>query len=349
MNVILCEAFYSGSHKQWADSYAKHSQNEITLLTVDDMGWRKCLRESAEQFVPQIQSIVSEGRGDIVILCSSMTNAAVLKANFPEVPLALFMHENQLGYPGSKLPSPFAAINWQSLRAVDQVLFNSEFHKQQLVELLPELGVTEDELAELEAKSEVVYVGIDPDLIGQPRTINETPLVLFNQRWEQDKRPDLFLEACVALVEQGIEFDLALCGEHYPGRYRITEALKDRIKFEGYLDRPAYLEVLSASDIVVSTSEHEYFGVAVAEAIAAGALPCLPYRLSYPELLPQHTEAFTYTESPEKTLKKILTDFEQHRSQASDRLTQHIAGFEWPKVAARYDKVLENLYMEFKA
>ena len=37
---------------------------------------------------------------------------------------------------------------------------------------------------------------------------------------------------------------------------------------------------------MLSTARHEFFGVAVVEALLAGCLPWLPDRLSYPELLP---------------------------------------------------------------
>ena len=46
-----------------------------------------------------------------------------------------------------------------------------------------------------------------------------------------------------------------------------------------------YLKILSEADIIVSTAIHEFFGISVVEAIAAGAYPLLPKRLAYPEVL----------------------------------------------------------------
>ena len=63
--------------------------------------------------------------------------------------------------------------------------------------------------------------------------------------------------------------------------------LADAIEHWGYVaSRAEYLRLLAASDLVISTADHEFFGISVLEAIAAGAFPLLPNRLSYPELIP---------------------------------------------------------------
>ena len=273
-----------------------------------------------------------------------MTNAATIKQAFPQIPLALFMHENQLGYPGSELPNKFAEINWNSLKAADLVMFNSEFHLKQLLELLPNLGASKQDLRQLANESSVVYVGIEPGLTELPNNRGEIPLVLFNQRWEQDKRPDLFLEACTELANQDVEFNLALCGEHYPGRYEIPSSLTSQVTYEGYLGRGTYLDVLSRSDIVVSTAEHEYFGVAVAEAIAAGAVPCLPNRLSYPELVPETSNLALYENRFTQALSYQLKNLSR-QDPTQTRLTRaHMKNFGWPAISDSYDAELKALF-----
>lgn len=39
------------------------------------------------------------------------------------------------------------------------------------------------------------------------------------------------------------------------------------------------------SDLIISTANHEFFGISILEAIAAGAYPVLPKMLAYPEVL----------------------------------------------------------------
>jgi len=82
---------------------------------------------------------------------------------------------------------------------------------------------------------------------------------------------------------------------HGDPSYRLAPAifetarqrLAHRILHFGYAkDREEYSRWLREGDIVVSTASHEFFGLAVLEAVRAGCRPLLPRRLSYPELFP---------------------------------------------------------------
>uniref|UniRef100_A0A1I8IT11 tRNA-queuosine alpha-mannosyltransferase n=1 Tax=Macrostomum lignano TaxID=282301 RepID=A0A1I8IT11_9PLAT len=99
-------------------------------------------------------------------------------------------------------------------------------------------------------------------------------LILWPHRWEHDKNPDSFFTAIFALADSG-ETNFALCilGQSFAGPPPPAfEAAKkrlpsDQIAHWGYLEnRQVYLACLSACHVVVSTAEHEFFGLAMLEA-----------------------------------------------------------------------------------
>jgi len=91
------------------------------------------------------------------------------------------------------------------------------------------------------------------------------------------------------LAAGGVDFQLVVMGESFRATPPIfTEArtrLAGRIIHFGYAASPAeYSAWLKRGDVVVSTATHEFFGIAVVEAVRAGCRPLLPNRLAYPEL-----------------------------------------------------------------
>jgi glycosyltransferase involved in cell wall biosynthesis len=85
---------------------------------------------------------------------------------------------------------------------------------------------------------------------------------------------------------------------------QFNEEFRDQIDHIGYVEsKGEYWKLLHKADWVLSTADHEFFGIAVVEALFAGCLPWLPERLSYQELLP----ALVKNLSPTSTLTRNLT------------------------------------------
>ena len=96
----------------------------------------------------------------------------------------------------------------------------------------------------------------------------------------------------------------------------FESTLGDRLVWSGFAERDRYVALLNDSDIVVSTADHEFFGISVVEAVAAGCFPVLPNRLSYPELIPRnfHEEVFYAGSDPMPLLRSCLLGIHTTRS-----------------------------------
>ncbi len=115
------------------------------------------------------------------------------------------------------------------------------------------------------------------------------PLVVSNQRWHHDKDVGAVLRALLKLGREGLDFRVAVVGDDRGGEAEqldpLLDQLGERLVQRGLLDRHAYEALLSRADIVVSVALNEFFGIAVAEGIAAGAWPVVPAALAYPEVI----------------------------------------------------------------
>ncbi len=105
---------------------------------------------------------------------------------------------------------------------------------------------------------------------------SETPIVLFLSRLHYKKRPDLLLEALARLADQDNNFHLILAGSGEPDYFNYllklvySLGLKSQASFAGFVTGEEKQLLLQGSDIFVLPSFSENFGVAVAEAMAAG-------------------------------------------------------------------------------
>jgi glycosyltransferase involved in cell wall biosynthesis len=241
------------------------------------------------------------------------------------------------------------------MAAADRVVFNSEHHRRELLTALPAfLRRFPDHrhtafLDAIEARTEVLPVGVDVGRFAGERDERLPPLVLWNHRWEYDKDPAAFFTALDDVAARGVDFRVALAGEAYhavPAEFDAARRrLGDRVVHFGTAAEEAYPELLRSSDVVVSTARHEFFGVAVLEAVAAGAFPLLPHRLSYPELLPARVhDRCLYADAGDlvERLCRVLTDHGARR-QTADELRAHAARFSWEEVAPRYDELLARV------
>jgi glycosyltransferase involved in cell wall biosynthesis len=338
--VLLVEPWFAGSHRAWAEGLQAHSRHNITLLTAEPLGWKATLGRSAGELAARA------GPTPDLLLASTMMNLTEFteRSQFGSIPTLLYLHENQLTYDRSKPDLARGEVNWRSAQAADRLAFNSSFHLEDFFRALPMLNVTDAQAELAGRKSVVLPVGIDLTDLGQDLRDAGPPVVLWNHRWESDKDPEAFVEAVLEIAH--LPFRLILTGSG-AGLARLLPRLAahfgDRILHAGHAAEAEYRTLLNRADVVVSTARQEFFGVSVAEAMAAGAVPLVPDRLAYPELLGPALAACLY--QPGTLGERLASLVVEHDERSSYRALAAAAGrrFAWNSVAAGYDAVIDSM------
>ena len=214
-----------------------------------------------------------------------------------------------------------AFTNLASMEAADRIIWNSAWNRRSFIDGMEAVLAHAPEPIDpawrdrLERRSVVIPPPIESlderesDLDGSPETDGEHTVILHNtdlcdytdadrvvwpHRWEHDKGCDELLEIIREARRReaagGPRLHWLLLGQpvqRIPDSMRmLLEDHADRIEYAGRLPRADYVKTLRRADWVLSTARHEFYGIAVAEALLAGCLPWLPDRLSYPELVP---------------------------------------------------------------
>ena len=311
MKALLLSAYAARSHVHWQRSLqamASSWQWRQLSLPPRHFSWRV---RGNPLYWSQAERAVLEQPYDVLV-ATSMVDLATLRGLVPSlgtVPALLYFHENQFAYPRqSQQPSLLEAqmVSLYAALAADALAFNSAYNRDSFVDgvaaLLARLpdrvppGVPQ----QLRDKALVLPVPIDlqvnaqvaaawPGEQGDP---GQRPLrLLWSGRFEHDKGGEGLLRLLRQLEREGPAYELALTGQQFrssPAVFaQIEREFSHRLVHFGFVESADYLQALRrGADLVLSTALHEFQGLAILEAVAAGCLPVVPDRLSYPEMYP---------------------------------------------------------------
>lgn len=375
LDVLALDAFHGGSHRQFLHMLCNASRHRWNVVGGQPVHWKWRMRSAPlELAVRARQAIESAGYPDVVF-CTDMLDlpqwrGLVGDARILQLPTVVYFHENQWTYPlatGARVDFHFGYTNLLTAIAADACWFNSQFHladflsaSQAFVRRMPDARGVHD-FAALEQKCQVLPPGfIDRDRDQgsvqrsdqacdrhtEPPTTSTGVLTLgWVSRWEADKRPDRFVELLSRLDRRKLDFRLVLLGPRPrvdpPALEQIRSRYAAHILHDGFAPSDdAYWGLLQEIDVVVATADHEFFGIAVCEAIWAGAAAVLPNRLSYPELVPQQCLYGSLDEAVDQLQQ--LTDHDR-RQQTADKCRQKITPLRGETTTLRIDAEITRL------
>lgn len=304
MKILFFESFFGGSHKDFAQSVKQLSSHKVTLLTLSAHHWKWRQGGSSLALLTLMDERGLSFDDFDLFITTGLTDLNLLKSLTPLPPVLLYLHETQFHYPlgpGETMDYHYGLKDFTNMLAADKVVFNSHYHgetffnlAEKFIRKMPDhkpIGF----LHRISQNWDVIYPGFTPSPLKRDPTQKEkkSPVILWNHRWEHDKNPQDFYAFLSCLKEREIDFSLIMLGERfvsYPPVFdSILKEFESQIITCQYAEsREDYNSYLSQADFAVSTSGQENFGISVVESIAAGAIPLLPNRLSYPEILP-HT------------------------------------------------------------
>ena len=374
VRILALEPWYGGSHRRFLDDLVRHSAHVIRPVTMAARYWKWRMQGGAVTLAQKAREACADGWAPDLIFASDMVNVpaflALTRDVFASVPVVLYVHENQLTYPlreGQARDYTYATLNILSAMAADRVVFNSAFHRDEFFGAIPDLlrrfpdYTHVGELPALREKSSVLHLGLDLAGLDAVRPLAEArraqepgpPVLLWNHRWEYDKNPEAFFRVVNRLDDAGLRFRLILAGQSFeetpPAFETGFRRYADRVLHYGFAESfEAYATLLHRADLVVSTSDHEFFGIAMMEAIYCGCHPLLPNRLTYPELIPRRLHR-PLLHAPvlydsEDDLFAILASILRGEAKPlpSDVLREVPAPLAWPRHVHHFDALFDE-------
>lgn len=360
MRFLFLNPFHGGSHRDFATGWRAHSRHDIDLVSLPPRFWKWRMRGAALHFARRVADPGSYAGLITTDLMSLADLKALWGASCP--PALVYFHENQLSYPlppGEAIDYQFGFTDITTALAARRVLFNSLTHRDAFFARLPGfLGMMPEYrpmwvIGAIGARAAVLHPGCDfeagPAKLEPPES-DRPPLIVWNHRWEFDKRPQDFFAALETVDRQGAPFRLALLGENFQAVPKEFVAARERygarIEQYGYVEsRAAYLGWLRKGAIVISTAEQENFGLSVVEAIRCGCRPLLPDRLSYPELLPRTSHADCLYGDPGDLARRLHALLARPGSIAGRRedLASAMDRYAWGNAIDAFDEELDRL------
>jgi glycosyltransferase involved in cell wall biosynthesis len=361
-NQILNAAYFEplpvGSHQQIAAAYRNRSRHWISLVTVPYCGsWIDSYFAGSEILAEYIRK--NSEKTDVLVatdlfpLADACMRGAKIGGN--NLPVVLINLEHQFGWPLDKKDKMrFSTLPFSSVASVlvsNISVFQTQYSLHSFLNGLKEI-VSEKIYKKITSKCRIIPAGVDlTSLLPRRKNSNdEATTILFNHRCDSDKNIVAFFKAARVLKNQGYNFKIIITGS--PNNLTTVEIrynlkfLRDHIEHFGWVEsRSEYADLLWRSDVVVSTSYQEFFGISVIEGIFCDCFAILPNKLTYPEIIPAEYHDRHLYGSFDELVNRLKWCIENKPILSGLSLRRYVKKFDWRFVAPQWDDLLVEAYL----
>src|SRR5690606_23227180 len=280
-------------------------------------------------------------------------------------PTLHYFQENQFAYPLSD--AQFTSVEPQmitlySALCADVLVFNSEFNRttfiagvDTLLRKLPD-GVPSGMPELLQARSQVLSVPLALSYFAEAVQKAAQFTVIWIHRWEYDKGPERLLAmlkiffAAQSPSAKTPQLKVHIVGQQFRQQPAAFAEIKQLLETHGVLGQWGHVEcaedyrkLLRESHLVLSTALHEFQGLAVLEAVAAGCLPLVPNRQAYPEWFGTDHCYISDLKNPlneAETMARALTELAAAFNFRKLPTVPSLTHFSWTNLAGEYNALL---------
>lgn len=215
-----------------------------------------------------------------------------------------------------------------------------------------------------EVNAFIVPNGLPPDAFVSPQNslsfrkrfpeLEDKRIVLFLGRLHYKKQPDVVLEAFRHVCDMDERLSLVLAGPSEPAYLdnlrQLSKKLgvKDRVIFTGLLRGEAVREALFSAEVFVLPSLQENFGIAVAEAMAAGCPVVVSEQVNLASEIRDNKAGIVCksdTASTASALEKLIKDRELRTTMGINGRQLVLGKFTWQKVAVRLLDIYQDVIL----
>ena len=197
-------------------------------------------------------------------------------------------------------------LGW--LSSYDKIFVGSEFFRNEIItKSIKDLVNNKIEQSYLASK--IIVTGNpwnSKEVVNMVFNLPKRKRIIFPNRWDWDKRPNLFLDLCLILADEDPEIEFLITSSRPTMRscqpwlirlyHSVKKRLGDRIDFKFGLTKKEYYTELAKSKVMFSSSVYESFGYCPIEAMTFGTIPIVPNKFAYKETVP---EEFRYNNMDE--------------------------------------------------